>query len=97
MRYSQQTTTETPVLLLIQAAESFACLSLGNDVLDASLNVREKLCEVLDQIGDPLPYAHTWHFLNNQAQASLMKFLQGNVDALDELKECVRVSIKLIP
>ncbi|RZM24884.1 MAG: hypothetical protein EOO88_21290 [Pedobacter sp.] len=97
MPYSPQTTIETPVILLIQAAESFACLSLGNDVLDAFLDIQEKLCEVMEEIGDPLPYAHTWHFLNNQAQASLMKFLQGNIDALDELKECVRISVELIP
>lgn len=79
------------------AGEAFFRLTPTDDVLDAYLNIREILCEVIKEIADPVSYAHTWNFFIVQAQASLINFLQGNIDELDELKERVKTSIELMP
>jgi hypothetical protein len=97
MFYIRKSPFESPTATLILAGEAFSRLTSTDDVLDAYLNIRETLCEAIEALTDSTPYAHTWNFINGQAQASLMKFLQGNIDELDELKGHIRASIELMP
>lgn len=88
---------ESPTASLIMASEAFSRLTPTDDVTVAFEAFRAKAWAVVESANDPGPYALAWSLINKYAQSSLAKFSQGNIDALNELKERVRYSIELMP
>jgi len=82
---------------LMLASEAFSRLTPTDDVAVAFEAFRAKAWAVIELANDPAPYTLVWNLINKYAQSSLEEFSQGNIDALDKLKERVKTSIELMP
>ncbi|GAB3726659.1 hypothetical protein [Spirosoma lituiforme] len=82
---------------LMLASEAFSCLEPTDDVSAAFEAFRAKLWTMIKLSNDPSPYTQAWNLINLYAQNSLAEFSQGNIEALDKLKERVKASIELMP
>ena len=79
------------------AGDAFSKLTPTDDIAAAFEDFKTKAWAVIESSNDPAPYNTSWNLINLYAQSSLVKFSQGNVSALDKLKEQLKTSIELMP
>lgn len=79
------------------AGDAFSQLAPTEDIAAAYEAFKTKAWAVIESSNDPAPYNTSWNLINLYAQSSLVEFSQGNVSALDKLKEQLKTSIELMP
>jgi len=88
---------ESPIVTLMLAGDAFSELTPTDDIEAAFEAFKSKAWAVIESSNDPAPYTTAWNLINLYAQSSLVEFSQGNVSALDKLKEQLKTSIELMP